>query len=63
MNTLLQNLGFNDAGALEPMEPLTPENRIALLQQVRAHASKYGLTEAELLNYITHSDLNPEDLE
>jgi hypothetical protein len=56
-------MGFSDAGALEPIEVLTPEDRIALLQQVRAHAREHGLTEAELIEFITHSEFHPEDLE
>jgi len=56
-------MGFGDTGALEPIELLTPEDRITLLQQVREYARNAGLTETELREFINHSHLNLNDLE
>jgi hypothetical protein len=46
--------GFNEHGAREPMDVLTPERRLELLQENRDRLMKEGLSDSEVLYLFVH---------
>lgn len=57
------DMGFSDSGELEPVESLTPEERVELLQQYRARMHELGLSETEIMLFINLSSCDPNDLD